>query len=335
MVKRDLKKIVEELKLPIDAKEKISQHRLEIQNILKGVDKRKIMIVGPCSAWPVEAVLDYAKKLKKLTEEVEEKVKIIMRVYSQKPRTVLGWSGILFQPDPFKKADVYEGVVTTRKMMLKIIELGLPIADEALFIESGKFLNDLYSYVALGARSSEDHEHRTYASNLPLAVGVKNPTSGDLEIAINSVLACQARHSFLYDNQQVNSSGNDFAHLILRGGKKGPNYNLDSLKTVLEKFQQNKVKNPTVIIDLNHGNSGKKSDLQPKIMAEVLKNISNKNELKDLVKGFMMESFLQSGKQDPKTITRESCNYEGLSITDDCLGWEKTEKAIGKLAEWV
>jgi 3-deoxy-7-phosphoheptulonate synthase len=205
-----------------------------------------------------------------------------MRVYSQKPRTALGWSGPLFQPDPFQPANVEEGIFYVRKMMLKVLEIGLPIADEALFLESGPYLNDLYSYVALGARSSEDHNHRVYASALDFSVGVKNPSSGDLVIAKNSVLAVNSTHSFLSicgdEFCQIDSGGNKFGHLILRGGSSGPNYQKEFIFQTYNDLK-NLVGNPALIIDLNHNNSGKVAEKQPEIMKEIIESIKNNSEL--------------------------------------------------------
>jgi len=317
--------------LPSSLVEKIEKDREEIKNIIAGKNDRKILIIGPCSAWPEKAVLEYAKKLQEISEVVKDKIKIVMRVYSQKPRTAKGWSGPLFQPNPFEEADVQAGLEYVRRMMIEVLEIGLPIADEALFLESGEFLNDIYSYVALGARSAEDHSHRVYASALDFAVGVKNPSSGDLEIAKNSVWAVNSSHTFLGNCGdgfcQKDSSGNKFGHLVLRGGSAGPNYNIESIEKSWKSLE-NLVENPAVVIDLNHNNSGKKPEKQPEILKEVMEKISEKKELKNFVKGFMVESFLKEGNQNLDTLEKSTCDMDGLSVTDGCLGWEKTEKMI-------
>lgn len=257
-----------------------------------------------------------------------------MRVYSQKPRTALGWSGPLFQPNPFEKADVEAGILYVRKMMLDILEIGLPIADEALFLESSPYLNDLYSYVALGARSSEDHNHRVYASALDFPVGVKNPSSGNLEVAKNSVLAVNSAHSFLSlcgdDFCQIDSRGNDFGHLILRGGAGGPNYDEKTVRKSLEKISP-LVKNPAIIIDLNHANSGKRAEKQPEILKEIMNYLEKDEKLNEKVKGFMVESFLKGGAQNINSLDEKSCDMSGLSITDPCLSFTESEKMI----EWL
>ncbi len=331
-----VEKFLAEYPLTEKIKKQVEKDRWEIKQILSGKDQRKILIIGPCSAWPAEAVWEYAQKLKQIEKKVSDKIKIVLRFYTQKPRTAKGWTGPIFQPNPFGQADIELGLRYVRQTTLKILEIGLPLADEILFLESGEYLNDLYSYVALGARSSEDQAHRVYASNLPMAVGVKNPTSGNLEIAKNSVLAVNSQHSFLKNCQagfcQIDSEGNEFGHLILRGGENGPNYQKKYLIESWEKLK-NLVKNPAVVIDLNHNNSGKNPQLQPQILTEILTDLENEKELKNFVKGFMAESFLQSGNQNLEQVGAENYDKNGLSITDACLGWEESEKMILDLWE--
>jgi len=321
----------------LEARKQIDRDRIEIQDILAGRDSRKICIVGPCSAWPSEAVARYFEKLKSVADEVSEKLKLVGRVYIQKPRTALGWLGPVNQPDPAAPADIERGIEYCRKMMLEVIDLGFPIADEALFTQKKGYLLDLYSWVAIGARSTEDQEHRIFASMVDCPVGMKNPTSGNIEIATNSIVAAQNSHVFVIDGQQIETSGNPFAHLILRGGGGKPNFQFEKLRQTVAKLREKKVKNPAIIVDASHDNSidpatgAKNPLLQPAVIFDTLESAKKDPEIATAVKGFMIESFLEDGKQkfDPENLKF------GQSITDSCLGIEKTADMLRKLASRI
>ncbi len=331
--------IIQEFPLSVKAQEKVMLDVREVQNILSGKDNRLLIIVGPCSAWPKEAVLVYAQKLLLLSEKIKDKIKLVMRVYIQKPRTTKGWLGPVNQPDPFLEADIAKGVKYTREMMVQILELGLPIADEALFTHNAKGFLELLSWVAIGARSSEDQEHRIFASAIDCAVGIKNPTHGSIEVGVNSIVAAQFPHVAVFDGNEVQTHGNPFAHLVLRGGNGGPNYSNTHLKEALLQMEKHNIKNQSVIIDCSHDNCVVDGKKDPKKQAEialgVLKNISKEPNLKNLVKGFMLESFLKAGSQKLDINNPESLDKGGLSITDPCLGFEETEKLLLDLAEKV
>lgn len=321
-----------------DLKTQIKNDREEIINILNGGDSRKLLIIGPCSAWPKEAVIEYSKELKKLSDKYNDKIKIVLRVYSQKPRTILGWKGPLIEPNPFKKPDIEKGIKYVRKMMLDILRIGLPIADESLFTHQQEYVKDLLSWTAIGARSSEDQEHRNYASMLDIPVGIKNPTSGDIEKGIDSVIASRNPHSFLLGNRQITSFGNPNSHLILRGGNKKPNISLPELNSTLEKFEKREVDNPSIIIDVSHENSidpntnKKEFFKQPEILLKTLNSVKSNENLFFSIKGFMVESFLKEGKQDINKLSSiDEVDTQGLSITDSCIGLKDTEKLIKDL----
>ncbi|KKR34823.1 MAG: phospho-2-dehydro-3-deoxyheptonate aldolase [Candidatus Magasanikbacteria bacterium GW2011_GWA2_40_10] len=332
-------KIIKAYPLSDTAREKILRDRQEINDIISGKDNRLIVIVGPCSAWPSEAVLEYAKKLLALNEKVKDKLKIVMRVYIQKPRTTKGWTGPVNQPDPYLPADIAQGIFYTRKMMVDVVEMGLPIADEALFTHNASAFQELLSWVAIGARSTEDQEHRIFASAVDCAVGMKNPTSGSIEIGVNSIVAAQHQHVVIFDGYEVETMGNPYAHLVLRGGAGTPNYSANHLEEVFTHMQKHGVTNPAVIVDISHDNSlvdGKKDHRrQISVAEEVLENIKNHQETKNLVKGFMLESFLKEGSQKVDVNNPESLDRSGLSITDACLGWEQTEKFLLDLANKI
>ncbi len=326
-------------KLPLSSKlkEQVLNDREEIRGILSGQDSRKLLIIGPCSAWPDQAVLDYAEKLAPLAKKFRENLKIVMRVYIQKPRTIVGWQGPIVQPDPFGEIDMPAGIFYCRKMMLEVIKKGLPIADEILFPRQESYFRDLLSWAAIGARSSENQEHRILASMLDLPIGMKNPTSGSIKIGINSVLAGQSPNYLAVKNTQVKTSGNPFVHLVLRGGKGKPNISREKLKKLAKYFAEKPIQNKSFLIDASHENSidknGQKNPLkQPDIVWESLK-ISREIGLEKELKGWMLESFLVDGQQNcSKLKSRENLEY-GKSITDACLGWEKTEKFITELAK--
>ncbi len=317
----------------------INKDRKEIEAILSGEDDRKILIIGPCSAWPSEAVIEYVKALLPLKEKVEDKIKLVMRVYIQKPRTTIGWTGPVNQPDPYSESDVEAGINYCRPMMLDVLNLGFPIADEALFTHKQGYFTDLYSWIAIGARSTEDQEHRIFASMVDCPVGMKNPTSGDILIGINSILAAQSKHTFVINGEQVKTSGNPYAHLILRGGNGTPNCDIESLKLSAQTLIDKKVENPAIIVDISHDNSidpatGKKDPLlQPQILDQVVSDMQNNEDLERTIKGFMIESFIEDGGQNMNACNSASELKYGKSITDGCLGIEKTKELILELAE--
>lgn len=327
-------------KLPLteNLKQQIEQDRQEIRGILSGQNDRKILIVGPCSAWPSESVIEYAKKLAPLAEKVSDKLKIVMRTYIQKPRTTVGWQGPIVQPDPFEKVDMPAGIFYCRKMMLEVVKLGLPIADEILFPRKESYFRDLLSWAAIGARSSENQEHRIISSMLDFPIGMKNPTSGSLRIGVNSVIAGQHPNYLALNNNQVETSGNEFVHLVLRGGKGKPNISKEKLLKASKYLREKKVQNPGFLIDASHENSidesEKKNPLrQPEVVWETLKISRENQEINVLLKGWMMESFLINGQQSCSRLNSRKNIVEGQSITDDCLGWEKTEQFITNLYE--
>lgn len=294
--------IIQAIPLSNEGYQQIAQHREEVKAILEGSDSRLLMIVGPCSAWPKEAVLVYAEKLKALNEQVKHAVKLVMRTYIQKPRTTKGWTGPVNQPDPLAYPDIEAGIRYTREMMVKIIEMGLPIADEALFTHNARGFLELLSWVAIGARSAEDQEHRIFASAIDCAVGLKNPTYGSLVVGVNSVLAAQYPHVAVFDGYEVQTNGNPHAHLVLRGSsQEGPNYSISHLEEVKQHMDKNQIKNPAVIVDASHDNcvvNGKKDpSQQPQVIWNVLESVAERPDLKKLVKGFMIESFLKEGTQ--------------------------------------
>ena len=328
--------IIQALPLSFAAHERIMQDRREIKAILEGRDQRLLMIVGPCSAWPKAAVLEYASKLVKLNAQVGHALKLVMRVYIQKPRTTKGWTGPVNQPDLFAGPDIEAGVRYTRDMMIKVLEMGLPIADEALFTHNAKVFLELLSWVAIGARSTEDQEHRIFASALDCAVGLKNPTHGSLAIGVNSVVAAQHPHVAVFDGDEIQTHGNQHAHLVLRGANNAPNYAVSHLEEVKCLMAKHHIQHPSVMIDASHDNclvNGKKDHrLQPSIVLNIMKSLRSRPDLRRLVKGFMLESFLQEGHQTVDLDHPESINLNGLSITDPCLGWEHTEEFLLQLA---
>lgn len=319
--------------------EKIMHDRREIKDILEGRDNRLLMIVGPCSAWPKEAVLDYAKRLKEVSEAVKHSLKIVMRMYIQKPRTIKGWTGPVNQPDPYAEPDIEAGMHYVRDMMVKVVEMGLPIADECLFTHNARGFSELVSWFAIGARSSEDHEHRIFASAANCPVGMKNPTHGSIAIGVNSVVAAQHPHSAAIDRYAVQTFGNPHAHLVLRGCNQAPNYSLAHMEEVKNHMTAHQVKNPAVVIDVSHDNcliDGKKNHrAQSTIIFEVMHYLKNRPDLCKLMKGFMVESYLKEGNQKLETCNASTIDLNGLSITDPCLDWEQTQMLLLELASTV
>ena len=328
------KEIKEQFPLSDDIKAIKEQRDKEIADIFTGKSNRFLLIIGPCSADREDAVLEYVNKLAEVQEKVKDKILIIPRIYTNKPRTTgEGYKGMVHQPDPSKQEDMLAGLIAIREMHQRAVkETGLTCADEMLYPENHRYLNDLLAYVAIGARSVEDQQHRLTASGLSIPVGMKNPTGGDIGVMFNSLIAAQSHHTFLYRGWEVHTKGNPLAHAILRGyvnkhGNSLPNYHYEDLIGVYEMYQQRNLQNPAVIVDCNHANSGKKFDQQPRIAKEVLHSCRYSADIKSMVKGLMIESYLVDGAQK----IGEGCY--GKSITDPCLGWEKSEKLILELAD--
>ncbi len=305
-----------------------------IRDIIEGKDKRLLLIIGPCSADREDAVLAYVEKLRLLQDKVQDKIFIVPRIYTNKPRTTgSGYKGMLHSPDPGERPNLIKGVISIRKLHMRVLtEFAFSSADEMLYPENHRYLSDILSYVAVGARSVEDQQHRLTASGLDIAVGMKNPTSGDLSVMLNAIFAAQHGHTFCYRGWEVRSSGNPHAHAILRGhvdatGRSIPNYHYEDLMTVLEHYNKAQVVNPAVIVDANHSNSGKKYLEQVRVCKEVLHSCRYSADVRGLVKGLMVESYLEDGCQ---TIGNAAF---GQSITDPCLGWDKTEKLVLEMAD--
>ncbi|MBR4991872.1 MAG: 3-deoxy-7-phosphoheptulonate synthase [Clostridia bacterium] len=306
----------------------------EIADILAGRDDRFLLIVGPCSADRQDAVLDYISRLRKVQEQVADKIYIIPRIYTNKPRTTGdGYKGMLHQPDPEENSDMLKGVLAIRELHLKTLaETGFTCADEMLYPENHAYLDDLLGYVAVGARSVEDQQHRLTASGLTVPVGMKNPTSGDYSVMLNAIMAAQHSHTFVYRGWEAVSEGNPYAHAILRGyvnkhGQSQPNYHFEELTRLHKMYAEKDVQNMAVIIDCNHNNSGKQYLEQIRITGEVLHSRRTSPEIGKLVKGIMIESYIEDGCQ------KIGEGVYGKSITDPCLGWEKTEKLIFEMAD--
>jgi 3-deoxy-7-phosphoheptulonate synthase len=311
-----------------------AQRDKEIREVFTGESDRFILIIGPCSADHSEPVLEYISRLRRIQEQVADQIIIIPRMYTNKPRTTgQGYKGMLHQPDPDGKPDMYKGIVAIRELHLAALrDYDFPCADEMLYPENYRYLSDILSYVAVGARSVENQQHRLVASGLDAPVGMKNPTGGDLTVMMNSIVAAQSSHTFLYRGWEVTSEGNPYAHAILRGyvdyaGKSVSNYHYEDLLRVGELYGQTNLVNPSVIVDTNHNNSGKKYLEQVRIAKDVVYSRSQNSDIKRLVKGLMIESYIEDG----------ACKAEehifGKSITDPCLGWEKTERLILDLAD--
>lgn len=314
---------------------KIKQERdSEIRRIFEGKSDKLLLIIGPCSADREDAVLDYLTRLSKVQEKVKDKIMIIPRVYTNKPRTTGGgYKGLVHQPDPEKKPDMLQGIIAVRELHQRaILESGLTCADEMLYPENHRYVSDLLSYVAIGARSVEDQQHRLTASGVGIPVGMKNPTGGDLSVMMNSITAAQGQHVFLYRGWEVQSLGNPYAHALLRGyvdkhGKTYSNYHYEDLNELFELYQESNLKNPGVIIDTNHANSGKHYLEQIRIAKEVMHSCHLSKDIRGLVKGLMIESYIEDGNQP----VGGGCY--GKSITDPCLGWEKSERLIYEIAD--
>jgi len=305
-----------------------------IKAVFDGESDKFILIIGPCSADHSEPVLEYISRLKRIEEQVSDKIILIPRIYTNKPRTTgQGYKGMLHQPDPDAKPDMYKGIVAIRELHLAALrDYGFSCADEMLYPENYRYLSDLLSYVAVGARSVENQQHRLTASGIGAPVGMKNPTGGDLTVMMNSVVAAQSSHTFIYRGWEVTSEGNPYAHAILRGyidyaGRNVSNYHYEDLLRVEELYEELNLKNPSVIVDTNHNNSGKKYLEQIRISKDIVHSRNQNSDIKRLVKGLMIESYLEDGAQGVGE------HVFGKSITDPCLGWEKTEQLILDIAE--
>ncbi len=320
--------------VPPAAAAKKAEHDAELRRIFTGESKKKVLLIGPCSVDSEPPVLEYAARLSRLQERVADKLMLVMRVYTNKPRTTGdGYKGMLHQPDPGKKPDLYSGLLTIRDLHTRVVaDMGLPTADEMLYPGNYVYLSDLLSYVAVGARSVENQEHRLVASGMELPVGMKNPTGGDLSVMMNSITAAQHPHVFQYRNWEVSTSGNLLAHAILRGyvdklGKSMPNYHHEDLAYLAELYAKSGLANAGVVIDANHANSGKRFAEQPRICKEVLHACRHNSEIDAMFRGFMIESYLVDGAQ------RIGEGVFGQSITDPCLGWEKSERLVLEIAD--
>ena len=317
---------------------KVRQKQIdEMKAVLEGKLDKLILVIGPCSADAEAPVLDYISRLRTVQDKVSDKLVIVPRIYTNKPRTTCeGYKGMLHQPDPNSDPDLLKGIVAIRSLHIKALsETGFCCADEMLYPENHRYLSDILAYAAVGARSTENQQHRLTASGLDVPVGMKNPTGGDISVMMNSIKASQSSHMFLYRGWEVKSYGNPHTHAILRGyvdkhGKSHPNYHYEDLYDLYEAYQKSGLQNPGVIIDTNHSNSGKKYMEQIRIVREVLQSCTYSGDIKKLVKGFMIESYIEDG-------ARKCTDSEvyGQSITDPCLGWEKTEKLIYEIADKI
>lgn len=308
----------------------------EISKVFKGESDKFILIIGPCSADNEDTVLEYVTKLGKLQKEVEDKIIMIPRVYTNKPRTTgEGYKGMLHQPVPNQTPNMLEGIRALRRLHLKVMEVsGLTTADEMLYPSNYPYVEDLLSYIAVGARSVENQKHRLTASGIDMPIGMKNPTSGDLKVMLNSIKAAQIPHNFLYNGDEVETTGNVLSHAILRGavnqyGRNIPNYHYEDLIFLAKEYEKRNLENQAIIVDVNHANSMKNYMEQPRIAIEVVRSRSYNPSLKKLVKGLMIESYLIEGKQG------ESGSVAGQSITDACLGWNQTEDLVNEIYKYL
>ena len=326
----------EEYPLTRDMERDFQTRDRELKRILSGEDDRMVLIIGPCSADREDSVLDYITWLREVQEQVKDRILIIPRVYTNKPRTTgAGYKGMLHQPDPDQAPDMLKGLITIRELHMRVLrETGFSAADEMLYPENYKYLDDVLAYVAVGARSVENQQHRLTSSGISVPVGMKNPTGGDISVMMNSIFAAQHSHTFIYRGWEATSAGNPYAHAILRGytnkhGDSRPNYHYEDLIFLHECYAGSSLKNPAVIVDANHANSGKDPFQQGRIIKEVLQSRNYSRDVHDLVKGFMVESYIEDGNQ------KIGCGVYGKSITDACLGWEKSRQLIFDMAEMV
>lgn len=328
--------VISRYQLTWSQKESRNKRLAILKNVFMGTDPRFLVIVGPCSAHDEDAVCDYVNRLALLQQKVENELFIVPRIYTNKPRTTgEGYKGMLYQPDIDNPPNILYGIEAIRKLHVRTIaETGLIAADEMLYPENLVFLQDLLGYVAIGARSVEDQQHRFVASGIDCPVGMKNPTSGDMNVLFNSILAAQAPQRLILNQKEVETSGNDLAHVVLRGyvnrqGLSMPNYHYEDLMEAICLYKERKLKYPFIVVDTNHDNSGKHYIEQIRIVKEVLFNRAWNTDIRNTVKGFMIESFIENGKQDGKD------HIYGKSITDPCLGWNETEQLIYYIAEHI
>ena len=314
----------------------IGRKRTEIKEVFEGKDNRKLLIIGPCSADNEDSVIDYIGRLARIQDKVKEKILIVPRIYTNKPRTTgEGYKGMLHQPDPTEKPDMIKGIIATRHLHMRAVEeTGFVCADEMLYPENYQYLDDVLGYIAVGARSVENQQHRLVASGVDVPVGMKNPTSGDYTVMMNAILAAQHGHTFIYRGWEAHSQGNPLAHSILRGytnkhGQSQPNYHYEDLIRLCDYYDERELKNPAVIIDTNHSNSNKNPYEQPRIIKDVLHSGRQNDRIDRILKGFMVESYIEDGNQ------KIGCGVYGKSITDACLGWEKSRQLIFDMAEMV
>ena len=330
------KEIKEQYPLTAELSQVKARRDKEIADVFTGKSSKMVLIIGPCSADREDAVLEYCERLAKLQEAVSDKLVLIPRVYTNKPRTTGdGYKGLLHQPDPRKTSDMLEGVIAIRRLHTNVLaNTGLPTADEMLYPDNYRYLSDLLSYVAVGARSVENQEHRLTSSGIDIPIGMKNPTSGDISVMLNSIMAAQHPHTFIYRGWEVDTTGNPLAHAILRGyvnkhGESMPNYHFEELERLYNAYTAKGLQNMALIVDANHANSGKKYQEQPRICKEVLHSCRHSGEINSMVKGFMVESYLEPGCQ------KIGEGVYGKSITDPCLGWEETIRLVQDIADLI
>lgn len=326
--------IREEMPLSADMAARKPAFDAEVAAIIRGESPRRLLVIGPCSADREDSVLDYVTRLAKLADEVKDKLLVVPRVYTNKPRTRgTGYKGLLHNPDPEAPADLLEGVKAIRRMHLRVVEeTGMFTADEMLYPANFQYLIDLLAYVAVGARSVENQEHRLVASGVPMPVGMKNPTGGSTAVLLNSIYAAQAPQTFIFRNWEVETTGNPLAHAVLRGyvgpdGATYPNYHYEYLERLADRYDPEKFEFPAVVIDCNHDNSGKRPLEQARIVDEVLDSVRRSERIAGLFRGFMVESYLVDGNQPV------GGGVYGQSITDACIGWEGTERLVRDMAE--
>lgn len=328
--------IKEQFPLSMKLAELKEQRDIQIKKVFTGESDKFLLIIGPCSADNEDAVCDYVSRLSKLSEKVSDKIIMIPRIYTNKPRTTgMGYKGMLHQPDPEGKPDLLAGLLAIRKMHIRVMEeTNLTAADEMLYPENYRYFSDILSYVAIGARSVEDQQHRLTVSGMDIPAGMKNPTSGDLSVMLNSVIAAQSGHTFIYRGWEVKTDGNPYTHTILRGavnkhGQCIPNYHYEDLIGLYNMYLEHNLVNPGVIVDTNHSNSAKQYIEQIRISKEILHSRKHSNDIRNFVKGLMIESYIEPGAQ------KVGEHVYGKSITDPCIGWEQTEKLIYDIADML
>ena len=328
--------IKERCPLTMKMSDTIGRKRTEIKEVFEGKDNRKLLIIGPCSADNEDSVIDYIGRLARIQDKVKEKILIVPRIYTNKPRTTgEGYKGMLHQPDPTEKPDMIKGIIATRHLHMRAVEeTGFVCADEMLYPENYQYLDDVLGYIAVGARSVENQQHRLVASGVDVPVGMKNPTSGDYTVMMNAILAAQHGHTFIYRGWEAHSQGNPLAHSILRGytnkhGQSQPNYHYEDLIRLCDYYDERELKNPAVIIDTNHSNSNKNPYEQPRIIKDVLHSGRQNDRIDRILKGFMVESYIEDGNH------KVGGGCYGKSITDPCLGWDKTENLIYEIADLI